>query len=599
MEAQQELGLTAALRQLYGFMSPQRRGQFVAVLVLMLIGGLAEMAAIASVLPFLSLLAGEQSTPFLWIVELLADLGLGTAAERVQAAALLFMAVAVFAAVVRLLLAWSSQSFIYQLGHDIAVEINRRILLQPYSFHTQHNSSEVLASLETTQILVSGVLMQLMHGVTSAVIAGAIVSVLVSIDPFTAAAAAGGVGLIYIVISSFAARRLTRDSEASGKAYGERLQLVQESLGGIRDIIIDRSQDIYLDAFRAVDWRLAQARSRTSFISSAPRFLIEAAGMVVIAALALALSQRSGGLTAAIPVLGGMALGALRLLPFLQQLYASWTVLAGNRAVAARVLKLLQLPVSDEFDSRAAVPPLPFHGEIRFENVTFAYAGARRPALHDVDFALPSGARVALVGRSGTGKSTLADLLMGLLEPSSGRILIDGVALSSETRARWRMAIAHVPQSVFLADTSVRRNIAFGVPDQLVDAARLERAIRLAHLESVIAALPDGVDTIIGEGGIRLSGGQRQRLGLARAIYKDSQVLVLDEATNALDRETEAAILEGLNEYAGDRRTIVIITHRPSAITSSDFTVRLESGGSVRIVDGSNSGAEPRVKVAD
>jgi ABC-type multidrug transport system fused ATPase/permease subunit len=580
-------------------MSPQRRGQFVAVLVLMLIGGLAEMAAIASVLPFLSLLAGEQSTPFLWIVELLADLGLGTAAERVQAAALLFMAVAVFAAVVRLLLAWSSQSFIYQLGHDIAVEINRRILLQPYSFHTQHNSSEVLASLETTQILVSGVLMQLMHGVTSAVIAGAIVSVLVSIDPFTAAAAAGGVGLIYIVISSFAARRLARDSEASGKAYGERLQLVQESLGGIRDIIIDRSQDIYLDAFRAVDWRLAQARSRTSFISSAPRFLIEAAGMVVIAALALALSQRSGGLTAAIPVLGGMALGALRLLPFLQQLYASWTVLAGNRAVAARVLKLLQLPVSDEFDSRAAVPPLPFHGEIRFENVTFAYAGARRPALHDVDFALPSGARVALVGRSGTGKSTLADLLMGLLEPSSGRILIDGVALSSETRARWRMAIAHVPQSVFLADTSVRRNIAFGVPDQLVDAARLERAIRLAHLESVIAALPDGVDTIIGEGGIRLSGGQRQRLGLARAIYKDSQVLVLDEATNALDRETEAAILEGLNEYAGDRRTIVIITHRPSAITSSDFTVRLESGGSVRIVDGSNSGAEPRVKVAD
>jgi HlyD family secretion protein len=188
---------------------------------------------------------------------------------------------------------------------------------------------------------------------------------------------------------------------------------------------------------------------------------------------------------------------------------------------------------------------------------------------------------------------------MGLLEPSSGRILIDGVALSSETRARWRMAIAHVPQSVFLADTSVRRNIAFGVLDQLVDAARLERAIRLAHLESVIAALPDGVDTIIGEGGIRLSGGQRQRLGLARAIYKDSQVLVLDEATNALDRETEAAILEGLNEYAGDRRTIVIITHRPSAITSSDFTVRLESGGSVRIVDGLNSGAEPRVKVAD
>jgi ATP-binding cassette subfamily B protein len=311
----------------------------------------------------------------------------------------------------------------------------------------------------------------------------------------------------------------------------------------------------------------------------APRFVIEAAGMILLAALALIIADREGGLAGALPILGALALGAQRLLPLIQQVYYGWSAYAGNRAVAGDVLNLLGMPVPEHATvvaKRAA--PLSFKREIRIEGVSFAYSGRSEPALSAVSLTIPRGARVALIGQTGSGKSTLADLLMGLLEPGSGQILVDGVPLVGEARRAWRQSIAHVPQAIFLADTSVERNIAFGVAPEQIDRDRVVDAARRAELHSFLAGLPDGYQTPVGERGVRFSGGQRQRLGIARAIYKAAPVLVLDEATSALDSATEEAVTQALADLGDRGMTIIMIAHRLSTIENCDIVVRLENG---------------------
>jgi ABC-type multidrug transport system fused ATPase/permease subunit len=578
----QARGFLADLRQLYGFMSPARRRKFLALLTLMLLGAAAELATIGAVVPFLSLLARSGQLHFRMVTEVFEALGAHGRDQQLVAASVLFMSAALVAGALRLQLAWSTQNFVLGLGHELAVEIQRRTLAQPYAYHVSRNSSEIIASLEKVQVLVFVVLLQLMQAVTAACIALFIVAALVRIDPFTAAVAALAFGALYGLVSALTRRRLARNSAITGAAYQQRVQLIQESLGGIRDVIIDDSQAVYLDEFRKIDLRFTRARAASAFIASAPRFVIEAAGMVVIAALALVISGREGSLSQALPILGALALGAQRLLPLLQQLYNSWANLAGNRAVAAQVLDLLALPV-DEPASQKLVEALGLRERVIFERVGFAYPGRRRPALEDVNLTIDRGSRVALVGPTGSGKSTLADLLMGLLDPTAGQITIDGVALNPATRRVWQRSIAHVPQAIFLADASIARNIAFGVPRAQIDMERVRRAAATAQLAEFIASLPDGFETAVGERGVRLSGGQRQRLGIARAIYKDAPVLVLDEATSALDHDTEAAVLGALDQLSGEGRTIIIIAHRTSSLTGCDLVARLDNGRVVEV----------------
>jgi ATP-binding cassette subfamily B protein len=492
------------------------------------------------------------------------------------------MGASLAAGALRLQLAWSTQNFVLGLGHELAVEIQRRTLAQPYSYHVSRNSSEIVASLEKVQELVFVVLLQLMQAVTAAFIALFIIAALVRIDPFTAAVAALSFGTLYGLVSAFTRKRLARNSAITGSAYQQRVQLIQESLGGIRDVIIDNSQDVYLDEFRKVDRRFTQARATTAFIATAPRFVIEAAGMVVIAALALVISGREGSLAQALPILGAVALGAQRLLPLLQQLYNSWVHLAGNRAVASQVLVLLALPMDEPSSPPGPAEALGLKDRIAFDQVSFTYPRRHQPALEDVSLTVDRGSRVALVGHTGSGKSTLADLLMGLIEPTDGQITIDGVPLDRTTRRAWQRGIAHVPQAIFLADASIARNIAFGVPPAEIDMARVVGAATSAQLEEFIASLPDGYETSVGERGVRLSGGQRQRLGIARAIYKDAPVLVLDEATSALDHDTEVAVMQALDQLGGEGRTIIIIAHRPSTVEGCDLIARLDRG---RIVE--------------
>jgi ABC-type multidrug transport system fused ATPase/permease subunit len=563
-------GAPGALRQLFAHLPRARRRQFWLVLALTLGSAAAELATLGAVLPFLSLLSSPDRLPAVpWFPMVVPG-------DALASAAVLLASAAVFAGAIRLLLIRTGQLFAYGLGHDVNLEIQSRVLDQPYSWHVAHGSREVLASLEKVQLLSHGVALQLVQGLSGAVIGVALALALVAIEPVAAALASGLLALVYVGVSAATRHRLAGHSGSASSALSGRIGIVQESLGGIRDVILDRAQALYLAAFSRIDRQLSRARSDAAFLSVAPRYLIEVAGMVLFAAAAVLLARREGGFADALPVLGALALGAQRLLPLIQQVYQSWSTVIANRAVTADLLALLGLPPSEETEDG---PPLPLEREIRLEGVGFCYAGRIQPALSDVDLRIARGARVAVTGPTGSGKSTLADLIMGLLHPDAGRVTVDGVLLEGPRRAAWRRSIAHVPQAIFLADASIARNIAFSSGPDAIDPERVAEAARRAQLSSFIESLPEGYETRVGERGVRLSGGQRQRLGIARALYKNAPVLVLDEATSALDDDTEAKVLASLDALARDSGlTLIVIAHRRSTAAACDVTVRLEDG---------------------
>jgi ATP-binding cassette, subfamily B, bacterial PglK len=567
--------LTATFAALIRVMSARRRRHLVAAMAAMLAGAGAELVTIGAVLPFLALVsdpARAAGMPGFGLFLFLTGAGAGD--DLAVLAAALLIAAVLLAAATRVLILWVTQGFVVAFGHDIGTAIFSRMLRQPYAYYVTRNPSELLASVEKVNVLTFATLMPLLQGLTSSLIALAIVVLLFLIDPFTATIAAVAVALLYLGVGRLTRPRLKANSLILSEMATARMQAIQEGLGGIRDILLGHSQRIFEDNFGRLDWRFRRAQALNSFIGGSPRYLVEGAGVVLIVLLALSMSLRPGGIVAAIPVLGALALGAQRLLPLIQQSYLGWSHFAGNAGVMADVLALLDAPVTASAPRSSAGPPAPFAADIVFDRVGLSYPG-RVPALEEVSLTIAKGERVGLVGTTGSGKSSFLDLLMALLEPSEGEIRIDGRPLDDSSRADWQAQIAHVPQSVYLADSSIAANIAFAEPE--VDFAKVEAAARQAQLHDFIAALPEGYETKVGERGVRLSGGQRQRIAIARALYKKANVLIFDEATGALDRQTERAIMEAVGALGRDI-TVLVVAHRISALAGCDRIVRLEAG---------------------
>jgi ATP-binding cassette subfamily B protein len=421
-----------------------------------------------------------------------------------------------------------------------------------------------------------------------------VVCALLWIDPVSALLAAVLIGGLYGLALVTARRRLTSHSELIRSAYEARFKEMQDSLGGIRDVILDRSQGVRLARFREIDSRFMSARADAQFLVAAPRFLVEGLGLILIAVLAVTIAGRPGGFVAALPILGALALGAQRLLPLTSHVYAGWANLTASRPIIHELAELLRLPIGH--GAHQSVPTLVLDKAIELDNVTFHYDERVKPAIHNISLTIPKGARVAITGKTGSGKSTLADLLMGLIEPTEGRLTVDGRELKGPLLHGWRKSIAHVPQSIFLTDDSIAANIALSMHGTKVDMERVRRAAEAAQLTEFVDSLTSGLDTMIGERGARLSGGQRQRLALARAVYKGAPILVLDEATSALDDETEAAVLSTLGALQAEGRTIIIIAHRSSTIEGCDIILRLDRG---RLVGSSalRPQAQPKLSV--
>ena len=574
------IALVGLLRRLFAHLSARRRRQTIVVLGLILVSAVAELLTLGAVLPFLAVVTNPDGlVRYQRLGAVLNGLIGSNPQNQLTGLAGGFVAVAFLAGAIRILAAWVTQKYVFRVGYDVGSEVFERLLEQPYSFHVAKNTSESLAAFTKVQIVTSGVILPLMYVITGVVISIAIIIGLTFIDPWSTLAAGLAFSLCYAVLAIATRKRLHAASMAAAESQSTRLKAVQEGLGGIRDVLLDGVQSIYVAAFRRADLRLRDAQALSTFMASAPRFAIEAFGMALIAVLAIVLTRGSGGLAGAIPVLGALALGAQRLLPMLQLVYGGWVQVASNQHNLIDVLSFLEMPRPLQL-APSKSDELQFRGTLSFQRVGFAYGGDLPTVLRDIDLVIRRGERIGLIGPSGSGKSTLTDLAMGLLIPTTGEITIDDVVLTVSNLRAWQLRIAHVPQAISLADVSIAENIAFGVPASRIDEARVHSAAVSAELTAFVGALPEGFATVVGDRGVRLSGGQRQRIGIARALYKQPDLLVLDEATSALDSETESAVLRAIAGLSRDL-TILMVAHRLSTVEGCDRIIRLERGRSV------------------
>jgi ATP-binding cassette subfamily B protein len=402
-----------------------------------------------------------------------------------------------------------------------------------------------------------------------------------AIEPMIALLAFGGFGTLYAMIIRFTRSSLLVDSQSMARESVHVIKALQEGLGGIRDVLIGGSQPTYCQIYRSADLRLRQAQSRSAFIAASPRYLMELLGMLLITLLTYLLVQQTEGLAKAIPILGAIALGAQRLLPVLQQAYGSWAAIQSGQASLQDTLELLDQPLPCHANQPIA-EALPFTQSVSFRHLAFRYSPQSPFVLKDLNLTIAKGSRVGFIGVTGSGKSTLLDIVMGLLEPTSGTLEIDDVPVTSENCRAWQLNIAHVPQTIFLADSTIEENIAFGVPKDQIDRARISKAAQQAQISEAIETWTKQYQTVIGERGIRLSGGQRQRIGIARALYKEADVIIFDEATSALDNETEHAVMQSIEGLSQDL-TLLIIAHRLTTLKGCSQIVELEGGGIKRI----------------
>lgn len=581
--------LSSSLTRLFDHISHRRRWQLGGLFVLMLIGALAEMATLGAVVPFLALLADPGVADKYQLLKNFFGWFGGASGNMLLSAAILFGLIAVSAGLVRMLLMWVSLRISFGLGADIGGEVYRRTLYQPFSWHVTRNSSEILASIEKVNSIVYGLIAPLIQGVVSFVLSFGILVMLLAVDAKTALIAGAVFSALYGVTTIVLQKQILRNGKIVSENLSHRVQAIQEGLGGIRDVLLDGTQPIYHRRFALFDYTMRRGQAANNLIGASPRYIIEAAGMVLIVALAYWLSGRQGGLSGVIPVLGALAIGAQKLLPQMQLVYYSWSSINSHRNQLEDVLELLERPIplehsSSETPNDYTVTEKKISGSplIALNKISFRYKIDAPEVLRSIDLEIPRGARVGFVGKTGSGKSTLIDLIMGLLEPTSGQIEIDGRPLTAQNRRSWQIRIAHVPQSIYLSDTSIAENIAFGIPTANIDIARVTMAATKAQLADFVETLPQQYQTSVGERGVRLSGGQRQRIGLARALYKQADVLVLDEATSALDDVTEKSVMAAVKAL-GNELTVLMIAHRVSTLRDCDQIVELGNATVLRV----------------
>ena len=568
--------LRPALRRLWAQLIPKRRRQLLLVAGLMLLSSLAEMLSLGAVVPFLAVLAEPER---IWTTDkgqaLAALIGWQQPVDLVPPLCLAFAGAALIAGGVRLLTLRSTLALANGIASDLSIEVYRRTLYQPYAVHLQLNSSAAISAIAIEIDQVVNMLNGLLQLLTAGLVSLGLASLLLWLNPAVMLAVALLVGSGYGLVIVLSRRPLQRLGPAIKRDQTQRIRILQEGLGAIRDVILDGHQPAYTALYGRADRRCANIAARPSFCLWRPVM-----GWKQLAWWRFPLRPwcwwqgntvfwercRCWGPGTGCPAAAAYAADDLRQLEWLSLELAGVGVVAG----------LLEQPVA-QADLADSPAPLPLEQEIRLQGVSFRYSPDGPWVLRDLDLRIGCGERIGIVGETGSGKSTLVDLLMGLLEPSAGTVLVDGATLEGSRLRAWRASIAHVPQSIFLADASIAENIAFGVPKAQIDQQRLERAAQQAQIAGFITSLPQGYATAVGERGVRLSGGQRQRIGIARALYKQAAVLVLDEATSALDQVTESEVMEAIHALSPNL-TIVMIAHRMATLENCDKLVRIKRG---------------------
>lgn len=569
--------------KLWRFFSLRRRRQFWIVLILMLAVSISEIIGIGAVIPFLGALTIPEkifdNPTFLPLINILE---LSEPSQIVLPITILFLTAIIVSAILRLLLLYVITRLSYAAGADLSVDIYKRTLYQDYETHLSRNSSEIINGIVyKTNAVISGVLNPTLTLISQSIILLSIVIILCLINFTVALSVSIGFGILYWIIIGYTKAQLKRNSVAVADKSTQMIKSLQEGLGGIRDVIIGNCQKFYCRLYRDADIPLRRALGDNVFISGSPRYLMEAIGMIIIVFIAYLLTQNEGGMIGALPTLGAIALGGQKLLPASQQVYSTYSTIKGTKKSLDDVVMLLEQPLPKNINT---ISPLSvaFNNGIKLENLSFRYTPDSAWVLKNINLSIAKGSRIGIMGETGGGKSTLIDIIMGLIRPSNGKLLIDDELINFENSRAWQSHIAHVPQNIYLSDTSISENIAFGVPRDEVNIKQVEEAAKKAKLDDLIGSWKDGYEAIIGERGVKLSGGQRQRIGIARALYKQADLLVFDEATNALDSNTEREVMSAINNLNKDL-TILIIAHRLTTLKQCDLIISIGSGGELNV----------------
>lgn len=465
-------------------------------------------------------------------------------------------------------------------ANQMGAEVSRRLLAGylrlPWAFHLTRNSSESIRNASTSVgEVVAYVLLPIVMLLAEGLVVFGLVLVMLVLAPLATLGTLVVLGPLVLVLLRLVQPRLTRAGTVTQAAHQESIQAIQQSLGGLREIKVLGREEWFVDQFAEIRARMARALTSRTVLTEVPRISIETILLLLIV-LFLGVTYLTGGsVQGSITILGLFAYAALRVLPGLNRAVAQINTLRYGAPALVAVLDDLRL-----VEAAAEVPepaaPLRFEHRIALEGVSFRYEGGDRDALSHIDLEVRRGESIGIIGPTGSGKSTLIDVLLGLLVPTTGRVAVDGQNVADDTAA-WQRNIGIVPQSVFLIDDTLRRNVALGLPEEAVDDDALAEAASLAQLDEVIAGLPDGLDTRVGEAGIRLSGGQRQRVAIARALYHRPSVLIFDEATSSLDTATEAGIVCALERLRG-KRTLFTVAHRLSTVESCDRVIVVIDG---------------------
>jgi ABC-type multidrug transport system fused ATPase/permease subunit len=569
-------------RRIFRLLDSRERFHAVVLITVTPLAALGEMGAVAAMLPFLSVVVDPRAVAASPLNDLLTRFG--GLAERQTLVLLLGTAAAVVLLLTNALIVasvWMMLRFSWNLHHRLSATLLARYLHKPYSYFLSKNSAGLAASLvghvgQVTEGILVPALTVFGRGAASL----ALIGFLGVTEPLLALAALGLISGIYgVFYISLARRRLQELGTRRIKQNVAIGQLINEAFGGIKEIKLLHAEQAFSDAYRPLSQSLCRDRVLEILISVAPRYIVEAVAFGGIVLLTLAIGRDGHTL----PLLGTFAFAGYRLMPSIQHVFASLVQIRANLpALDSLESDLAAGPTAagaEEAPSEAiAGEPISPRTSIELRQVTFRYPGAKAPALENFSLELRAKTMIGLIGPTGSGKTTVVDLLLGLLRPEQGELQVDGIGIGPSNLERWQRSLAYVPQHIYLSDTTIVRNVAFGVPDDEIDRCRVEEACRAAKIHDfIVQRLPDGYDTTVGERGVRLSGGERQRLGIARAIYRRREVLLLDEATSALDRKTEEEVMKAIHQLAGEQ-TIIMIAHRETTLRECDSIYRIVRG---------------------
>jgi ATP-binding cassette, subfamily B, bacterial PglK len=574
---QPKTSLIQDLRQLFSYVSHRRKIQLMLLLSLMILSSVSEMISLGAIFPFLDALSNSDRILGNLQAQVYLDFfKIDTSVELVTAMALTFSVITIVSNGIRILNITVQTHLAASIASDISCELYGKTLLQPYSFHSRSNSSDLIHTVTVdTQTLTLRILIPLLVLVTNSLVVLALTGGLILINPNIAIISGVALGGLYISLYRLRRKLLHRNGQIIVKNGQKQIKIVQESLGGIREVLVGGLQNFFQSGYRENDPPLRHAHASNMVISQNPRYITEAFAMTSIAILALSLGQ-GGDFSQAVPILGSLALGANRLLPALQQVYMSLAKIQGERTALKHILRGLQLTI-DPWQNWIPNETLPLNNEILFQDIWFRYNSSEEWLFKNLNLKILANNTVGFVGSTGSGKSTTADLILGLLRPQKGSILVDGNKLIGQKMRQWQQSIAHVPQSIFLSDRTIVENIAFGIPETQINHEQVIHASKLARLDDFVQSLPEKYHTYVGERGIRLSGGQRQRIGIARALYRKASVIIFDEATSALDNITEKEVMEAINGLS-HKFTIIIIAHRLGTVERCDQIIELNKG---------------------